>query len=161
MFLTQTVQFSTERFRLNGRSILHTHFGNVQLEYKFSQRPEHRFLENQIQQIVNASNNLVVLNKAGGAYLSGLPAGTVSLYSLLPNKTIVISDTDERTCVINSGTSLTLRDLITDTIKDRLNTLQGGTPPASRSYDYHTDPRLEYGYAYDLRRNLGIFEVER
>lgn len=149
------------QFDREGRTITHTNFSRITLRNKFDpSRPEDKLFESRIQSIIDDSEQVVLLSKAGGGSMVGPNIATTSLYPLLPEHAVVVSDANEDESLKASGASIRLESLKTDETQQALNELQGGTPPKITSVDGRTDKNIVYGYATDLR-NLEIFEVRK
>jgi hypothetical protein len=152
------VTMTKTQFRIGDRIVMHTNFSKVNLKTSLSSNPEDVFLEDELFHIIESSKQIVLLSKAGGDGMVGPNIATTSLYPMMPEHTVVVSDANEDESLSQSGAILKFANLKTFQIENELNNLQGGSPPESFSLNGRNDPRISYGYAIDLRR-LKIFEI--
>ncbi len=153
--LTKTVV----KFKANGRTFTHTNFGRAYLRQQFDiSNPHDVFLRDGLVKLLGYSRQPVVLSKAGGGGMLGENIATTSLYHLLREGAVVVSDSDEQKSLSRSGATAQIIDLKTDVTIQELAHLQETPPPTFYSKDFKTDPRLEYGYAIDLR-DLTVYRL--
>jgi len=138
-------------FKINGEVYRHTHFKYIIPGDFIPENKTGNFLKRELADLLR-DKKIILLFKAGAVGSYEALDSIRTIYPLLPEQTVIVSDVGDHYL---GDFKDELIDLKTPEIVKEFQDFQGAIP--SRE-DYHSNsPYLSYGYATDLGKDLGVF----